>query len=91
LIYATPVLITKLRMETPGQAAWAGKSPFQAPLGKHAAADAAKRECAGQSHSDHLAVVRVPADCASPAVIVTLICVRGGLGVESSLGHTTDQ
>eukprot|EP01047_Picozoa_sp_COSAG01_P010258 COSAG01_NODE_431_length_17124_cov_26.577386_21_plen_80_part_00 len=76
-------------METPGQAAWAGKSPFQAPLGKHAAADAAKRDCAGQTHSDHLAVVRVSADRASPAVILTLICVRGGLGVESTRASDT--
>ena len=35
----------------------AGKSPFNAPLGKQADADRSKREFSGTAHSDHLAVV----------------------------------
>lgn len=35
----------------------AGKSPFNAPLGKQSDADRSKREFSGSAHSDHLAVV----------------------------------
>ena len=35
----------------------AGKSPFNAPLGKQADADRSKREFSATTHSDHLAVV----------------------------------
>ena len=38
-------------------AAWAGKSPFNAPIGKQADADRSKREFSGATYSDHLAVV----------------------------------
>ena len=37
-------------------AAWAGKSPFMAPMGKQSLADESKRDFAGGTHSDHLAV-----------------------------------